>query len=172
MRGHGAAEAFLATCAAAYPHGAFACARAVGPAAFFPGSDIYPDRIVGEGIVLIGDAAGANDPSQGQGISLAFRDVRELRDLLVTQEWQAAIEEFARRRPSWYEPLRAYAIWDGPLFTDVGPDADAARARQRRAAERDPWRNGYGVINALGPEGLPVTEAARRQYLGDDLDAA
>ena len=33
IRGHGAAEAFLATCAAAYPHGAFACARA-GPVAF------------------------------------------------------------------------------------------------------------------------------------------
>jgi menaquinone-9 beta-reductase len=172
MRGQGAAEAFLATCAAAYPHGAFACARVVGPVAFFPGSDIYPDRIAGEGIVLVGDAAGANDPSQGQGISLAFRDVRELRDLLVTQEWKAAIEEFAHRRPSWYEPLRAYAIWDGPLFTDVGPDADAARARQRRAAERDPWRHGYGVINAIGPEGLPVMEAARRHYLGQDLDEA
>jgi 2-polyprenyl-6-methoxyphenol hydroxylase-like FAD-dependent oxidoreductase len=173
MRGHHAADAFLATCAAAFPDGAFARARAVGPVAFFPGSDVYPDRIAGEGIVLLGDAAGANDPSQGQGVSLAFRDVRELRDLLIAQEdWQAAIGEFARRRPSWYEPLRAYAIWAGPLLTDVGPDADAARARQRQAAERDPWRNGYGAINALGPEGLPVTEAARRRYLGDDLDEA
>ena len=172
MRGRGAVDAFLATCAAAFPDGAFARARAVGPVAFFPGSDVYPDRIAGEGIVLIGDAAGANDPSQGQGVSLAMRDVRELRDLLLAHEWQAAIEEFARRRPWWYEPLRAYSIWAGPLFTDVGPEADAARARQRRAAERDPWRNGYGAINALGPEGLPVTEDARRRYLGDDLDEA
>jgi 2-polyprenyl-6-methoxyphenol hydroxylase-like FAD-dependent oxidoreductase len=172
MRGREVAETFLATCAAAFPEGAFARARPVGPAAFFPGSDIYPDRIAGEGIVLIGDAAGANDPSQGQGISLTFRDVRELRDLLLAGNWQAAIEEFARRRPSWYEPLRANAIWQGPLFTDVGPDADAARARRRRAAELDPWRNGYGAINALGPEGLPVTEAARRHFLGDDLDEA
>jgi 2-polyprenyl-6-methoxyphenol hydroxylase-like FAD-dependent oxidoreductase len=170
MRGRQAADAFLATCAAAFPEGAFARARAVGPAAFFSGSDIYPDRIAGEGIVLIGDAAGANDPSQGQGMSLTLRDVRELRDLLLAGNWQAAIEEFARRRPSWYEPLRAYAIWQGPLFTDVGPNADAARARQRRAAELDPWRNGYGAIFGLGPEGLPVTEAARRHYLGDDLD--
>jgi len=172
MRGRHAAEAFLATCAVAFPDGAFADARAVGPVAFFPGSDIYADRIAGQGIVLIGDAAGANDPTQGFGMSLIFRDVRELRDLLLGGDWQTAIEEFARRRPSWYEPLRAYAIWDGPLITDVGPDADAARARQRRAAERDPWRNGYGAINALGPEGLPVTEAARLQYLGEDLDEA
>jgi menaquinone-9 beta-reductase len=172
MRGHRAADAFLATCAAAFPDGAFARARAVGPVAFFPGSDVYPDRIAGEGIVLIGDAAGANDPSQGQGMSLTFHDVRELRDLLLAGDWQAAIGEFARRRPSWYEPLRSYAIWAGPLFTDVGPDADAARARQRRAAERDPWRNGHGAIHALGPEGLPVTESARRRYLGEDLDEA
>ena len=170
MRGRHAADAFLATCAEVFPDGAFARARAVGPAAFFPGIDVYPDRIAGEGIVLIGDAAGANDPSQGQGMSLAFRDVRELRDLLLARNSQAAIEEFARRRASWYEPLRAYAIWEGPLFTDVGPSADAARARQRRAADRDAWRHGYGAINALGPEGLPVTERARRHFLGEDLD--
>ena len=145
-------------------------ARAVGPVAFFPGIDVYPDRIAGKVIVLVGDAAGANDPSQGQGISLAVRDARELRDLLLAGDWQAAIDEFARRRPSWYAPLRAHAIWDGPLFTDVGPAADAARARQRRAAERDPWCFGYGAIHALGPDGLPVTEDARRRYLGDDLD--
>jgi 2-polyprenyl-6-methoxyphenol hydroxylase-like FAD-dependent oxidoreductase len=170
MRGRNAAAPFLATCAAAFPDGAFARARAVGPVAFFPGIDTYPDRIAGDGIVLVGDAAGANDPSQGQGISLTFRDVRELRDLLLAGEWQPAIEAFARRRPAWYGPLRSYAIWEGPLFTGVGPEADAARARQRRAAERDRWSNGYGAIHALGPEGLPVTEAARRHYLGDDLD--
>jgi 2-polyprenyl-6-methoxyphenol hydroxylase-like FAD-dependent oxidoreductase len=169
MRGRDAASAFLATCAAAFPDGAFARTRAVGPVAFFPGSDVYPDRIAGEGIVLIGDAAGTNDPSQGQGLSLALRDVRELRDLLLDGDWQAAIEEYARRRPSWCDPLRAYAIWQGPIFTDIGPEADAARARARHARELDPWLNGYGAIQAFGPEGLPVTEEARRHFLGEDL---
>ena len=73
MRGPGAAAAFLATCATAFPAGAFARARAVGPTAFFPGIDVYADRVAGEGIVLIGDAAGANDPSVGQGMALAFQ---------------------------------------------------------------------------------------------------
>ena len=67
MRGHRAADAFLATCAAAFPDGAFARAQAVGPVAFFPGSDVYPDQIAGQGIVLIGDAAGANDPRRVTG---------------------------------------------------------------------------------------------------------
>ena len=99
-------------------------------------------------------------------MALAFRDARELRDLLLAGEWPEAIVEFARR-PSWYEPLRVYATWAGRLFTDVGPAADEMRARQ--AAERDPWRYGYGAINALGPAGLPVTDAARR-FMGEDLD--
>ena len=175
IRGPSASAAFLATCADAFPDGAFARADAVGPAAFFPGIDVYAERVAGEGIVLVGDAAGANDPSQGQGMSLTLRDVRELGDLLRgsgQEDWQGAIEEFARRRPSWYEPLRAFAIWSGPLLTDVGPEADAARARASRAAALDAWRDGYGAINGLGPEGLPVTEAARSHFLGDDLAAA
>jgi 2-polyprenyl-6-methoxyphenol hydroxylase-like FAD-dependent oxidoreductase len=146
-------------------------ANAVGPVAFFPGRDIYADRITGDRVVLIGDAAGANDPSQGQGLSVAFRDVRELRDLLLDSgDWDEAIVEFSRRRPGWYEPLRLHAIWEGPLTTDIGPEADAARARARRAREADPLRFGYGAIHAFGPQGLPVTEAARRHYLGEDLD--
>lgn len=171
MRGTHARDRFLAKCANAFPEGAFDSAHTVGPAAFFPGIDIYPSRIAGHRIVLVGDAAGANDPSQGQGLSLAFRDVRELSHLLATEsDWQGAIGEFSRRRPSWYEPLRAYARWQGPLTTDTGPEADAARQRAKRAAEEDSWRNGYGAIHALGPEGLPVSEEARRHFRGEDLE--
>lgn len=172
VRGAGAAERFIAACAGAFPDGSLARARAVGPVAFFPGADLFSSRIAGDGIVLVGDAAGANDPSQGLGLSLAFRDVRELSALLRSRDWVEAAAEFARRRPSWYEPLRAFAIWQGPLFTDTGPVADAARARAARAAELDPWRDGYGALHALGPDGLPVTDAARRHFLGEDLDEA
>jgi 2-polyprenyl-6-methoxyphenol hydroxylase-like FAD-dependent oxidoreductase len=171
IRGRGARRRFLEAFAAPFPEGAMRNARAVGPAAFFPASDVYPDRVAGEGIVLIGDAAGANDPSQGQGLALAFRDVRELSYLLTTEgDWQRAIEAFARWRSSWYDPLRAFAIWKGPLVTDVGPEAEAARDRQRRAAELDPELLGYTAIYARGPEGLPITEEARRHYLGEDLE--
>ncbi len=170
MRGKSAAPALIAACAQALPDGALRRARAVGPAAFFPGADIFADRIAGEGVVLIGDAAGANDPTQGQGLSLVFKDVRELsRLLLATEDWQTAIDTFAHRRPGWYEPLRAHAMWEAPLVTGIGPDADAARARVARIKELDPSRGGYGAIHALGPDGLPVTEEARRHYLGEDL---
>lgn len=173
VRGPGAAERFIAHCATAFSGGAFERAQAVGPAAFFPAADIVSDRLAGDGVVLIGDAAGANDPALGQGLSLAFRDVRALSDLLTAEDdWSNAPTAFAARRPTWYEPLRAYAMWRGPLVTDIGREADAARERAKRAAEADPFRLGYGPIFALGPEGLPVTEGARRRYLGEDLEPA
>jgi 2-polyprenyl-6-methoxyphenol hydroxylase-like FAD-dependent oxidoreductase len=171
MRGPGAASAIITTCAAALPEGALRAPRAVGPAAFFPGADIFADRLAGDGIVLIGDAAGANDPSQGQGVSLVFKDARELSRLLLTgDDWPAAIEEFARQRPRWYEPLRAYAAWEGPLVVGVGTEADVARAKAERARELDPLLGGYSLIHSAGPDGLPVTEAARGHYLGEGLD--
>jgi menaquinone-9 beta-reductase len=171
LRTHDAATAIIAACKAALPAGAFDRARPVGPAAFFPAADILASRVAGEGIVLIGDAAGANDPTQGQGLSLVFKDVSELSQRLLSMpDWQEAIEEFAAQRRRWYEPLRAFAAWIGPLVIGVGPQADAARARADRARELDPLQNGYGAIHTAGPDGLPVTEDARRHLLGEDLD--
>ena len=173
MRGANAAPALIEACAAALPAGALKNAKPAGPAAFFPGADIFADRIAGDGVVLIGDAAGANDPCQGHGVSLVFKDVHELSRLLLAEEdWQTAVDTFSKRRAGWYEPLRAHAAWEAPLVTGVGPEFDTARDRVALAKERDPPRGGYGAIHALGPEGLPVTNEARRHYLGDDLDDA
>ena len=173
MRGANAAPALIAASAAALPAGALKNAQPAGPAAFFSGADIFADRIVGDGVVLIGDAAGANDPCQGHGVSLVFKDVHELsRLLLVEADWQNAVDLFSERRAGWYEPLRAHAMWEAPLVTGVGQDSDAARERVARAKERDPLRGGYAAIHAFVPHGLPVTDAARRHYLGDDLDDA
>ena len=51
--------------------------------AFFPNADIWANRAAGNGVALIGDAAGANDPSLGQGLSICMRDARELRERIV-----------------------------------------------------------------------------------------
>ncbi len=162
--------AYLAHCAQAFPTGAIGGTQPLGPVAFFPGIDVYPDCIAGEGVVLIGDAAGANDPSLGSGTGLALIDVQELAGLLKESDgWQAAIEGFAQRRPTWYEPMRAFGEWIGPLDTDTGRAADAARARAKRAGDADRWRNGYGAFFAFGPRGLPVNDEVRVHFLGLDL---
>jgi len=162
--------AYLTHCAEAFPTGAISDTQPLGPVAFFPGIDVFPDRIAGEGVVLIGDAAGANDPSLGSGTGLALIDVLELsRRLQNCDDWQSAIDEFAEQRPTWYEPMRAFGEWLGPLDTDIGPAADAARARADRAREVDRWRNGYGAFFAFGPCGLPVNDEVRAHFLGLDL---
>ncbi|MDQ3695117.1 MAG: FAD-dependent monooxygenase [Chloroflexota bacterium] len=171
LRGPAAIDGFIAACAAPFPAGALANSRPAGAGGFFPGADVVADRLTAPGVVLIGDAAGANDPSQGHGLSLAFRDARELRDLLADErDWQAAIEEFGRRRQRYFAPLRAHAIWAGKLTTETGPGADRVRVRAARARDADPTLGGYAGIHAFGPDGLDTSETARRHFFGEDLE--
>ena len=171
LRGPAAAAAFAARCATTLPDGAFAAAVPAGPAAVFPGADVWPDRTAGDGVVLIGDAAGANDPSQGHGLSLVFRDVRELRDLLLDgRDWSRAVAAFAERRAAYHAVLRAHARWASRLITEQGPEADARRERVARARQVDPTAGGFAGIHAFGPDGLVADEAARRRFFGEDVD--
>ena len=170
FRGPAARGDFIAACAEALPLAAFADVVPAGPAGFFPGADVWADRLSGNGVVLVGDAAGANDPSRGHGLSLAFRDARELRALLLAEpDWARATAEFATRRAAYFAPLRAHAQWEGILTVDQGPAADARRERVARARELDPTAGGFALIYAFGPNGLVADEAARGHYFGEDL---
>ena len=91
------------------PGGTLDGARKAGPLGFFPNSCTWSSRIALGHVVLVGDAAGALDPTQGLGTSLLFRDVRVLSDLLTAdRDWERATSEFARQRHAYYEVLRAY----------------------------------------------------------------
>src|SRR4029450_4392602 len=58
----------------------YAGARAVGPLATFDGSEPWVAHPYKAGVVLIGHAAAASDPTWGQGLSLTVRDTRVLGD--------------------------------------------------------------------------------------------
>jgi 2-polyprenyl-6-methoxyphenol hydroxylase-like FAD-dependent oxidoreductase len=166
-------ETFIAHAAAFVPEGTLAGAKQAGPLGFFPNNDVWATRITGDGVVLIGDAAGAVDPSWGIGTSLVFRDVRELRDLLLGErDWSAATAEFAQRRWRYYEAIRAYDRWMNQIFAEEGPEADRRREVHARAREHDPTLGGFALIEVEGPDGLVPDEAARRHFFGEDLVAA
>lgn len=171
LLGPGAMQQFIDRVAACFPEDAFANAKAAGPMGFFPNADVPVDPIAGEDIVLIGDAAGANDPTQGQGLSLVFRDVRVLRDLL-SEDPATAPRRFAEARPAYYHVLRTHAAWAAPLLTETGDTADALREQVKRAREADPVADGYGAIFALGPDNLPTDDEARRRFYGEHLPGA
>ena len=61
-------------------------ARPAGPCGTFPGEDSRTESPIGEGVVLIGDAAGYENPLQGQGLSMALQDVRDVSDALLSAE--------------------------------------------------------------------------------------
>src|SRR5215213_3105723 len=161
---------FLAYATAFVPEGTLTGARQAGPLGFFPNNDVWATRIAGDGVVLVGDAAGAVDPSWGIGTSLVFRDVRELRDLLLAgRDWALATAEFARRRWQYYEVVRAYDRWMNQIFAEDGPEADHRRERHALAREHDPTLGGFGLLEAQGPDGLVPDASARRHFFGEDL---
>jgi 2-polyprenyl-6-methoxyphenol hydroxylase-like FAD-dependent oxidoreductase len=170
LQGTAHRQRYVDLCASLLPSAMLDNATPVGPIAFFPNNDIWSSQLAADHVVLIGDAAGANDPSVGQGLSLVFRDVRTLRDLLLTErDWSRAVQSFAEQRHAYFSVLREHAKWLGQLTIDTGPNADALRARVARAREQDPTAGGFAMIFSRGPEGLIADEAARRHFFGEDL---
>ena len=61
-----------------------AASTPAGPCISYPMTDGWSDRVAEEGVVLVGDAAGWNDPIIGQGLSISMRDARAVADVLTT----------------------------------------------------------------------------------------
>jgi 2-polyprenyl-6-methoxyphenol hydroxylase-like FAD-dependent oxidoreductase len=156
------------SCAAQYmPEGALDDVEQIGPIGYFPNNDVWASQIAGNGVVVIGDAAGAPDPTQGHGTSLTFHDVHVLSELLLGEhDWDTATQEFANRRRAAFAVIREYDRWHNVIH-DEGADADGLREGNRRAAQDDPTLGGFNVMEARGPAGLVADDAARRRFFGE-----
>jgi 2-polyprenyl-6-methoxyphenol hydroxylase-like FAD-dependent oxidoreductase len=133
-----------------------------GPLATFEGADSWVEHPYRDGVVLIGDAAAASDPAWGSGLSLTLRDVRVLRDLLLsTDDWQAAADAYAAEHGRYYRSLHAFEDWMTQVMYGLGPEADRIRAcaLPQLAAGQGP------DIVAAGPD-RPANENDRRTFLG------
>lgn len=140
-------------------------ARAVGPLATFEGADTWVDHPYQSGVVLVGDAAAACDPSYGQGLSLTLRDVRTLRDkLLQTSDWDKAGHAYAEEHDRYYEALHLVEDWYIRLFMETGSAADARRAKALPLIMMDPTRVPDVLIS--GPN-QPLGEADRVRFIGE-----
>jgi 2-polyprenyl-6-methoxyphenol hydroxylase-like FAD-dependent oxidoreductase len=132
-------------------------ARPAGPCAAFPMNDTWTDQPFGEGLALIGDAAGYSDPHIGQGLSLAMRDVRVLSELLLSEEnWSpASLGPYAHERAERMRRLR----FCNAVATDFRGEFGAeARERRRRARARMAAKPELGLWRRAilaGPEMVP-----------------
>lgn len=158
---------FVAECVrAGAPAEWYAGVRAIGPLATFDGAATWVDHPYQAGVVLIGDAAGATDPTWGQGLSITLRDVRVLRDHLChTDNWEAAGHAYAEERDRHFGVIHTVENWLSELFHGAGPIAEARRAKALPLLAQDPTRfldHGFS-----GPE-LPVNETVRRRFFGEE----
>ncbi len=135
-----------------------------GPLAEFDGADHWVDHPGKPGVALVGDAAGATDPSWGNGLSLTVTDVENLVECLTaTDDWDAAVQRYAGRRDEYYGALHNILSWMTQLFWTPGPEADERRGRVMTRMKQDPSEFPDSV--GLGPFG-PCGERARKLMLG------
>jgi 2-polyprenyl-6-methoxyphenol hydroxylase-like FAD-dependent oxidoreductase len=141
-------------------------AQPAGPLASFECVDVWVDHPYRDGVALVGDAASSNDPSWGQGLSLALRDARVLSDeLLADHDWTAAGDRYASCHDRHYGTIRTVSGWFYDLFQRLGPEADARRARALPLIAQDPMRLPDMLYS--GPD-LPVPNNARARFFGED----
>lgn len=166
LSGHARIQQFIEGCLRlGVPKDWLEKAEPAGPLAEFDGADTWVDHPYREGVVLLGDSAASNDPAWGNGLSLTLCDVRVLRDKLFSDEdWNRAGHAYAAAHDEHYGAVRRVTRWRADLMYEIGPEAEARRARAFPLIEED--RTRVPDYIALGPKS-PCDEAARRRYFGE-----
>ena len=146
---------------------AFREAKPAGPCRSYPNQDTWIDMPYAAGVVLIGDAAGHNDPITGQGLSISLRDVRIVRDLLLAAPHlsSAVLAPYAEERRERMRRLRFAAAVQSRLTVEFGDAARALRADLLARAAKEPDLT-IAVLSALaGPEVMPADAFTQRMAL-------
>ena len=130
--------------------------KVVGPFNSYSNEDHWVDLPTAPGIVLIGDAAGHNDPVTGQGLSITARDVRVVSEILLSKNAPWAQDDFSyyvEERRERMRRLRIVGRLASQIRVEFGPDARKRRARvAQRSAEGYPSPMPATLV---GPERLP-----------------
>lgn len=148
-------DAFRLACAPESQH--IARGRPAGPCNGYPNEDTWTDGISRPGVLLVGDAAGSNDPIIGQGLSITLRDVRLVRDaLLGDSAWSPEIfASYAVERAERMRRLRFSAAVASAQMNEFGPAARERRRRVRERQLRDPMLFMPFMAALIGPHNVP-----------------
>ena len=152
------AKRFLDSCGLACVDGVaeWSAARPAGPCATFPGEDSRAEYPLGEGVVLIGDAAGYENPLQGQGLSMALQDVHDVSGALLAEgPSNADLTYYADRRLTRKRLAdlgTILEVWtnEGCVVQDPGE-----RAARNEFIERDELLSALQLCFMTGFDSLP-----------------
>jgi len=149
---------------------AVAGATPISPCATYESPDTWMDEPFTDGVVLIGDAAGWNDPILGQGLSITLTDVRLVTDIMIsTENWSAdAFRPYGLERAERMRRLRFSAGVYASIFAEFGDEARQRRIGALARMESDPSLK-LSIASALvGPDLFPAeafTDSTRQQIL-------
>ncbi|OKI00945.1 monooxygenase [Streptomyces sp. CB02923] len=136
----------------------FARATPSAVCAFYPMNDAWTDTPVVPGAALVGDAAGWTDPVIGQGLSIALRDARMVRDALrSSSSW--AVEDFqpyVEERELRMHRLRISASVRTTMNMTFTPEGMARRKAYAEAWPTDPALAGSRLATFKGPFHVPA----------------
>ena len=148
------------------PAEVYANAIPAGPLATFEGRTTYAESAYKDGVALVGDAAANTDPTWGQGLSMALRDGRVLKEqLLAHEDWDEAGKAYSEARQQHFGVVHAMENWQTQLLMDTGPEADALRSQAMRSWREDRTRNPDTFLSGPGDS---LGESDRRRFFGED----
>lgn len=163
-------EAFRMECSPDNIH--LADARPIGPLLSYFNNDAWTDQPFAPGAVLVGDAGGWNDPIIGLGLSITYRDVRIVTDILKADaDWaRADFTPYAQERAERMRRLRFTAGLVSALEAEFGEAARARRDSLHERAGQDASLRAHTFAVMAGPEVLPpeiFTPQHRARVLGE-----
>ena len=128
-----------------------------GPCNSYGNEDTWIDVPYVPGVVLIGDAAGHNDPIIGQGLSITYRDVRIVRDLMLeNRNWGSGIfRPYAEERCERMRRLRLTASTFSILSAEFGDHARERRVKVREERLRNNFPD-LAPATFVGPDVIPA----------------
>lgn len=141
-------------------------ASPAGPLGTFPMTHTWMDEPFAPGVVLAGDAAGWSDPTNGQGLSVAMRDVRMLAEILSNDPaWD--MRPYAEERRERMRRLRIALEVTVALRCDFTERGRARRAAFNEALGADPRFLAAAMAPVTGPAAAPPE--AMTDELVDDV---
>jgi 2-polyprenyl-6-methoxyphenol hydroxylase-like FAD-dependent oxidoreductase len=128
-------------------------ATPAGPCAGFDMNDSWVDEPTVPGVVLIGDAAGWNNPIIGQGLAIAMRDARQVVDSVTSGDDLGAYVAERRER---MRRLRATAFVDTCVLSRFDEAGRATRVQWRDRATQDAEAAPYVLGKVIGVDDVPA----------------
>ncbi|MBS0278471.1 MAG: FAD-dependent monooxygenase [Proteobacteria bacterium] len=146
--------------------------RPAGPLYSYFNNDSWTDEPYAPGIVLIGDAAGWNDPILGLGLSITYRDARIVSEILkdTPDGSRPDFSSYGEERRERMRRLRFAASLQAALDMEFGDAAKEKRRRYHEATAKDMSVGLHGFAVMAGPETAPAeifTPQHRARVLGE-----